>query len=64
VPKLFINGEPGQVVRGRVRNTIRSWSNLSEVTVNGRKLLQEDSPNEIGAAIAAFVRRVRHPVTS
>ena len=55
VPKLFINGEPGQVVRGRVREAIRSWSNQAEVTVKGRKLLQEDSPDEIGAAIAHFL---------
>ena len=56
VPKLFINGEPGQVVRGRVREAIRSWSNQAEVTVKGRKLLQEDSPDEIGAAIAHFLK--------
>ena len=58
VPKLFINGNPGQVVRGRVRQLIRSWSNQTEITVKGRKLLQEDSPDEIGAAIADFVKRL------
>lgn len=58
VPKLFINGDPGQVVRGRVRQLIRSWSNQTEITVKGRKLLQEDSPDEIGAAIADFVKRL------
>ena len=56
VPKLFINGEPRQVVQGRVREAIRSWNNQTEVTVKGRKLLQEDSPHEIGTAIADFVK--------
>ena len=61
VPKLFINGEPGQIVRGRIREAIREWSNQTEVSVKGRKLLQEDSPDEIGAAIAHFVRTLRRP---
>jgi len=59
VPKLFINGEPGTLVRGRLREIIRQWPNQTEITVRGRKLLQEDSPDEIGAAIARFVTRVR-----
>lgn len=59
VPKLLINGEPGTIVRGRIRDIIRSWRNQTEITVHGRKLLQEDSPHEIGAAIADFVRKLR-----
>jgi len=61
VPKLFINGEPGTLARGRLREIIRRWPNQTEVTVKGRKLLQEDSPDEIGAAIAEFAKRVRAP---
>ena len=61
VPKLFISGDPGQVVRGRIAQAIRSWGNQTEVTVQGRKLLQEDSPHEIGEAIAEFVGRLNHP---
>ena len=57
VPKLFINGEPGTLARGRLREIIRRWPNQTEVTVKGRKLLEEDSPDEIGAAIADFVKR-------
>ena len=56
VPKLFINGEPGTLARGRLREIIRRWPNQTEVAVKGRKLLQEDSPDEIGAAIADFVK--------
>ena len=61
LPKLFINGEPGTLARGRLREIIRRWPNQTEVTVKGRKLLQEDSPDEIGAAIANFVQRLRRP---
>ena len=59
VPKLFINGEPGTLARGRLREIIRRWPNQGEVTVKGRKLLQEDNPDEIGTAIAEFVRSSR-----
>jgi len=59
IPKLFINGEPGTLTRGRLGVIIRRWLNQTEVTVKGRKLLQEDSPDEIGEAIAAFVERLR-----
>jgi len=59
LPKLFVNGEPGTLARGRLRETIRRWPNQTEVSVKGRKLLQEDSPDEIGAAIRDFVKHVR-----
>ncbi len=58
-PKLFINGEPGALVRGRVRNFVRSWPNQTEVTVPGSHFIQEDSPDKIGAAVASFVRALR-----
>jgi haloalkane dehalogenase len=57
VPKLFINAEPGFIVRGRIRELIRTWPNLTETTVNGIQYVQEDSPDEIGTAIAEFVRK-------
>jgi haloalkane dehalogenase len=56
VPKLFINAEPGAIVHGRIRELVRSWPNLIETTVSGVHFVQEDSPNEIGAAVAEFVR--------
>jgi haloalkane dehalogenase len=59
VPKLFINAEPGAIVRGRIRELVRTWPNLTETTVSGRHFVQEDSPDEIGNAIAQFVRRLR-----
>lgn len=59
VPKLFVKGEPGTLARGRLLEIIRRWPNQTEVTVKGRKLLQEDSPDEIGASIADFVKSIR-----
>lgn len=59
VPKLFINAEPGALVRDRFRKLVRTWPNLTEATVRGVHFVQEDSPNEIGDALARFVRRLR-----
>jgi haloalkane dehalogenase len=59
VPKLFINAEPGALVRGRIREVVRTWPNQTEVTVNGLHFIQEDSPDEIGTAIADFVKGLR-----
>jgi haloalkane dehalogenase len=56
LPKLFINGDPGSILVGAQREFCRSWPNQSEVTVPGRHFLQEDSPNQIGAAISEWYR--------
>ena len=57
VPKLFINADPGSILVGRQREVCRAWPNQTEVTVKGLHFIQEDSPDEIGQAVAAFVRR-------
>ncbi|MGZ8761575.1 MAG: haloalkane dehalogenase [Aeromicrobium sp.] len=59
VPKLFVNAEPGAITRGRVRDFVRTWPNQTEVTVPGAHFIQEDSADEIGTAVASFVRTVR-----
>jgi haloalkane dehalogenase len=59
VPKLAIFSEPGAVLGARARDVCRTWPNQDEVTVRGRHFLQEDSPDEIGRAVARFVARVR-----
>ena len=59
VPKLFINAEPGAILRGAPRDFCRSWPNQKEVTVKGIHFIQEDSPDEIGAAIAEWILGVR-----
>ena len=57
VPKLFINAEPGRIMmRGDNRAICRAWPNQREVTVAGLHYVQEDSPHEIGEALADFVR--------
>lgn len=56
LPKLFINAEPGAILIGPQREFCRSWPNQQEVTVKGNHFLQEDSPDEIGAAIADWLR--------
>jgi haloalkane dehalogenase len=52
VPKLFINTEPGAVLVGEHRDMVRSWPNVTEVTVAGLHYCHEDSPHEMGRAIA------------
>jgi haloalkane dehalogenase len=58
IPKLFINAEQGALIAGAQREFCRTWPNQQEVTVRGAHFLQEDSPNEVGAAIARFVEKV------
>jgi haloalkane dehalogenase len=54
VPKLFVNAEPGSILVGAQREFCRRWPNQTEVTVAGNHFVQEDSPDEIGAAIARW----------
>jgi haloalkane dehalogenase len=53
VPKLFVNGEPGALLTGPLRERCRQWPNQQEVSVPGPHFLPEDS----GAAIADALRR-------
>ncbi len=55
VPKLFVNAEPGALLIGEQREFCRSWRNQTEVTVAGIHFVQEDSPDEIGTAIASWL---------
>ncbi len=54
VPKLFVNADPGAILTGEQREFCRTWPNQTEVTVKGAHFIQEDSPDEIGAAIAQW----------
>ena len=51
IPKLFVNADPGAILVGAQRDFCRTWPNQTEVTVNGTHFIQEDSPDEIGAAL-------------
>jgi haloalkane dehalogenase len=55
-PKLFINADPGVILVGAQRESCRAWPNQRQVTVKGSHFLQEDSPAQIGEAIAAFLK--------
>jgi haloalkane dehalogenase len=59
VPKLFVNADPGAILTGPQREFCRTWPNQEEVTVRGSHFIQEDAPDEIGTAIAHFVRSLR-----
>ena len=54
IPKLFINADPGSILVGKQRDFCRTWRNQTEVTVKGLHFVQEDSPQEIGQAVAAW----------
>lgn len=56
IPKLLINAEPGALLTGRALDFCRTWPNQQEVAVKGIHYIQEDSPNEIGAALRHFVQ--------
>ena len=60
VQKLFINAEPGAILIGPQREFCRSWPNQKEVTVAGNHFLQEDSPDEIGQAIAEWRKEINN----
>ncbi len=59
LPKLFVNAEPGVILTGAQREFCRTWKNQEEVTVRGAHFVQEDSPHEIGEAVASFITGMR-----
>jgi len=58
LPKLFVNAEPGSILTGAQREFCRTWPSQEEISVKGSHFIQEDSPHEIGRAIAAFLARL------
>ncbi len=58
IPKLFINADPGSILTGPAREFCRQWPNQKEVTVNGLHFVQEDSPVEIGQAVANWLTNI------
>ncbi|HYW91748.1 MAG TPA: haloalkane dehalogenase [Gammaproteobacteria bacterium] len=59
LPKLFVNADPGAILVGPMREFCRGWHNQTEVTVPGSHFIQEDSPQEIAAAIGAWLDQQR-----
>jgi len=59
VPKLFLKAEPGAILTSdRLVGLVRGWPALTEKTVSGIHFVQEDSPHEIGHAIADWIRAI------
>ena len=58
LPKLFVNADPGVILTGAQRDFCRTWPQQDEVTVRGSHFIQEDSPHEIGRALAGFLSRI------
>jgi haloalkane dehalogenase len=56
VPKLFLDADPGAILTGPARERCRTFPNQQEVTVRGVHFVQEDSPDEIGSALAGWYR--------
>ncbi len=54
IPKLFVNADPGAILIGAQREFCRKWPNQREVTAKGVHFIQEDSPHEIGTAVAEW----------
>ncbi len=55
VPKLLVRAEPGAILNGPQLEFCRSWPNQTEVRVAGNHFVQEDSPDEIGRAVATWI---------
>jgi haloalkane dehalogenase len=57
VPKLFLWAQPGALLAGGANlATARSWPAQQEVSIKGVHFVQEDSPNEIGQAVAKWLK--------
>ena len=55
VPKLFVNGDPGALLTGPLREQCRRWPAQEEVTVPGLHFLPEDSAPAIADALDAWL---------
>jgi len=58
LPKLFIDAEPGVFITGRVRRLASSFPDQHRVVVAGLHFVQEDAPDEIGRAVADWLKRI------
>jgi haloalkane dehalogenase len=58
VPKLYIKGDPGRLQAGQ-HEFCSIWPAQSMVIVPGFHNLQEDSPDEIGQAIASWLHNLK-----
>jgi len=55
IKKLFVRGEPGMMISGKVLEFCQSLPNLTEVSVVGAHYLQEDSSDKISKALKTWM---------
>jgi haloalkane dehalogenase len=58
IPKLFIQSDPGTMPPSHLE-FCHSWPAQSEIIVRGRHYPQEDSPDEFGSALAAWLSNLK-----
>ncbi len=58
-PKLFVRAEPGAIILEEQMAFCTSWPNQTAATAPGLHFMQEDSGEQIGAAIAEWIPTVR-----
>ena len=60
VAKLFINGDPGALLTGPLRERCRRWPHQRAVTVPGLHFLPEDAPRQIADALDDWIAPLPH----
>lgn len=60
VPKLFVNGDPGALLAGPLRELCRRWPQQREVTVPGLYFLPADAPQQIADALDGWIAPLPH----
>ncbi len=63
VPKLLINVSNGDTLTGDLLAFARTFPNQTEVEIQGRHFAQEDSPNDLGQALATWLHSLKVPGT-
>jgi haloalkane dehalogenase len=58
LPKLFIEAVPGAMFESH-KNFAKTWPNQTHVKIRGSHFVQEDSPDETGEAIAAWLKNLK-----
>ncbi len=58
IPKLFIEAVPGAMFQSH-RDFAKTWPNQTHVKIKGGHFVQEDSPDETGSAVTAWLQNLR-----
>ena len=58
LPKLFFNVKPGAILTGDMRKLVRTWPNLTEISVPGNHFVPQESPHKIGRGISDWYSKL------